>query len=280
MANLSLDKELKQLSNIYEMVVEFFVTYSFQLLGAILIVLIGWFVASKCGNFILRFSKKKNVDVTLAAFSATGVKLLILTVFIIIALGKIGISVGPFVAALGAASLGVGLAIQGPLSNYGAGLNLILARPFVVGDTISVQGVDGVVEVIKLAYTVLSDEDGVQITIPNKHIVGEILHNSHSDTLIELSIGISYADDPKQAIEKIQNTLANFELSSKERLPLVGISEFADSSINIGVRFWAPTKHRFEAHYAANAAIFETLKANNITIPFPQRELRILEKTS
>lgn len=280
MEGLQLDKELEQLNNVYQMVIEFFVTYSFQLLGALLIILLGWFVARKVGNLILRYCKKKNVDVTLAGFSAAGVKIVIITVFVVIALGKIGISIGPFVAALGAASLGIGLAIQGPLSNYGAGLNLILARPFVVGDTISVQGVDGVVEVIKLACTVLSDEDGVQITIPNKHIVGEVLHNSHADTLIELSIGISYGDDPERAIEKISGALANLELTSKERAPLIGISEFADSSINIGIRFWAPTKHRFEAHYAANAAIYKTLKSNNISIPFPQRELRILGEAS
>lgn len=280
MEGLKFDKELEQLSNVYDMIIQFFVNYSFQLIGALLIILLGWFVAAKCARLVLSYCKKKNIDITLSHFSASTTKLLIVTIFLIIALGKIGISVAPFVAALGAASLGVGLAIQGPLSNYGAGLNLILARPFVVGDTIRVQNVSGVVEVIKMAYTVLSDEDGVKITIPNKHIVGEVLSNSHSDTLIELSIGISYADDPQIAIEKIHSSLADLELSSKDRTPLVGISEFGDSSVNIGIRFWAPTKNRFEAHYAANSAIYQTLKANNINIPFPQRELRILDKAS
>jgi small conductance mechanosensitive channel len=275
-----LSQEFEQFEVIYKMIVEFFVTYSFQLVGAILILLLGYLVGSKLGSMVDRLCKGRNVDVTLSSFIASSVKLLIIIAFLIIALGKLGISIGPFVAALGAASLGVGLALQAPLSNYGAGFNLILTRPFIVGDTITIKSVTGVVKEIKLAYTCLVDEDDVEFTIPNKHIVGEVLANSHGEKLIELSIGIAYAEDSEHACELIRRAEALLALSSNDRNPLVGIDNFGDSSVNIGVRFWAPTQNHFEARYSGNQAIYSALKAANIAIPFPQREVTLLKQGS
>lgn len=130
----------------------------------------------------------------------------------IIALGKLGISVTPFVAAIGALSLGAGLALQGLLSNYGAGLYIIISRPFIVGDTIRVQDVTGLVKEVHLAFTMLADEDDVEITIPNRHIIGEILYNSHTDTLAEETVGITYDSDPNKAIAVIKQALGTVDL--------------------------------------------------------------------
>ena len=273
-----MEKELQQAQEIYKLVTEFFVTYSFQLLGAVIIIVLGFFVAKKISGLVFKICERKELDITLTRFIASTVKIIIVLMFAIIALGKIGISVTPFVAAIGALSLGAGLAVQGLLSNYGAGLNIILARPFVVGDTIRVKDVIGQVKEVHLAFTILSDEDNVEITIPNKHIVGEILCNSHNDTLAEESIGISYDSDPDEAISVIMNALNGVKNISTERKPQVGIEDFADSSILIGIRFWAPTSQYFETRYNANAAIYQALKTANITIPFPQREVRILSE--
>jgi len=270
------EKELQQAEAIYKLVTEFFVNYSFQILGAIIILLLGIFVASKVSNLVLRFCESKELDITLSRFIASAVKIVIIVMVAIIALGKVGISVTPFIAAIGAMSLGAGLALQGLLSNYGAGLNIIIARPFVVGDTIRVQSVIGQVKEVHLAHTILSDEDNVEITIPNKHIVGEIISNSHGDTLAEETVGISYDSDYKKAITVITEALESVDNMSKARKPLVGIEDFADSSVNIGIRFWAPTEHYFDVRYRANAAIYDALQTANITIPFPQREIRIL----
>ncbi len=271
-----MEQEIEQVQAVYKLITEFFVNYSFQILGAIIVLLLGVLVAKKISNLVLALCERRSLDVTLSNFIASTTKILIITMVAIIALGKVGISVTPFVAAIGALSLGAGLAMQGLLSNYGAGLNIILARPFVVGDTIRIQGVVGQVKEVHLAYTLLTDEDDVQITIPNKHIVGEIIHNSHTDTLAEVSVGISYDSDIEKAIETIKDALLKTEKVSKLREPLVGIAEFAESSINIGIRFWAPTSHYFETCYQANAKIFSALKAADITIPFPQREIRLL----
>lgn len=271
-----MEQEIQQAQAIYQLITEFFVTYSFQILGAFIIFVLGLLVARKIGDIVLKFCERKELDITLSRFAASAAKLTIIVMAAVIALGKVGISVTPFVAAIGALGLGAGLAMQGLLSNYGAGLNIILARPFVVGDTIRVKGVAGLVKEVHLAFTVLADEDDVVITIPNKHIIGEIIHNSNTDTLAEETVGISYDSDPEKAIAVIKRALEKTDKVNMDRPPQVGIEDFADSSINIGIRFWAPTNQYFDTRYRANAAIFEALKAAEIAIPFPQREVRIL----
>ena len=274
-----IEKELEQVQAVYQLITEFFVNYSFQILGAVIVLLIGVLVARKISNYIFKICERKNLDITLSRFIASTVKIIIVVMVAIIALGKLGISVTPFVAAIGAMSLGAGLAMQGLLSNYGAGLNIIIARPFVVGDTISVQGVSGLVKEVHLAFTLLTNEDDVEITIPNRHIVGEIIHNSHTDTLAEETVGIAYDSDTDKAISVIEDVLSRIDKVSAARKPLVGIEDFADSSINIGIRFWIPTKHYFETRYAANSEILSALQQADITIPFPQREVRLLKES-
>ena len=272
-----MEQELQQLNAIYQTVVEFFVNYSFQLLGALIILVIGFWVGNRLGALVLRLCERSQLDLTLSKFLANLVKFLVIAMMAIIALGKIGISIAPFVAALGAASLGAGLALQSPLSNYGAGLNLVVTRPFVVGDTISVQGVTGIVEEIRLAYTLLTDEDGVTITIPNKHIIGEVIHNSHGNTLIELEVGVSYQADPVRASEIVRQAIAHSGVASDAMPAQIGIDSFGDSNINIAVRLWAPTDKHYQLRYQANAAIYQALQAANIEIAYPQREVRLLQ---
>ncbi len=273
-----MEQEIEQAQAVYKLIMEFFVNYSFQILGALIILVLGVLVARKISGLVFTLCERKELDITLSRFIASTTKIIIVVMVAIVALGKVGISVTPFVAAIGALSLGAGLAMQGLLSNYGAGLNIILARPFVVGDTIRIQGVVGQVKEVHLAYTLLSDEDNVEITIPNKHIVGEIIQNSHTDTLAETMIGIAYDSDPNRAITVIKEALQKIDGVSKERAPMVGIEEFADSSINIGIRFWIPTSHYFETRYSANGSIFSALQKAGIIIPFPQREVRLLDK--
>ncbi len=275
-----MDQELQQVAAIYEQITRFLVNYSFQLVGAVIVFLIGVYVARRIGRIVLSLCEKKGLDVTLSGFIASTVRILIIAMTAIIALGKLGISITPFVAAVGALSLGAGLAVQGLLSNYGAGLNIILARPFVVGDTISVQGVSGQVKEVHLAYTVLVDEDDVRITIPNKHIVGEIIHNSQNDTIAEFNVGIAYHCDPKRAIGVLLEALKSVDGISDARLPQVGIANFGDSSIELGVRYWVKTAVKQEAQYLANMAIYDALQAASIEIPFPQCEVRMLNEVS
>jgi small conductance mechanosensitive channel len=275
-----MEAELQQFTQIYAQVTAFLVEYSFQLVGALIIVVLGYVVARRAGTLVEGFMVRHHVDVTLSRFTGGGIKMLLVVMVAIIAMGKLGISVTPFVAAVGALSLGAGLALQGLLSNYGAGIAIIVTRPFVVGDTISVQGVSGVVKMVQLGCTILTNEDGVQISIPNKHIVGEIIHNSFADSIVETTVSIAYRCDPLQAIALIRQVLGKVQGVDPKRVPQVGIDGFGDNGITIGIRFWARTELLFQARYQAHAEIFRVLRDNHIEIPFPQREVRLLQNSA
>uniref|UniRef100_UPI0026331DF8 mechanosensitive ion channel family protein n=1 Tax=uncultured Pseudoalteromonas sp. TaxID=114053 RepID=UPI0026331DF8 len=158
-----IDSEIQQVEKYYNLIMEYLVTYSMQILGAILILFIGLWIAQKVSNMVAGLMQRHNIDITLTNFVSNVIKVLLIIMFLVIALGKIGISVTPFVAAIGAASLGAGLAMQGMLSNYGAGLAIIATRPFVVGDTIEVKGVSGQVKTIELGHPILINEEKVEI---------------------------------------------------------------------------------------------------------------------
>jgi small conductance mechanosensitive channel len=268
-------QELETIQKVYNVVVEFIVNYSFQILGAIIILVVGGKLASWTGELVGNLCEKKGLDITLSRFFGNVVKVLVLVFVVILAIGKFGISIAPFVAALGALIFGGSFALAGPLSNFGAGMVIILSRPFVVGNTISVQGVNGVVEEIRLAATILSTEDGEVITIPNKHIIGEVLRNSFANRVVETMVGIAYEDDPETAIDVIEKVLAGVAEVCGDPAPQVGIQNFGDSAIEIGLRYWVPTKKYFQTLYRVNLAVHKALTEAGITIPFPQRDVHL-----
>jgi small conductance mechanosensitive channel len=273
-----IDDELKAMEKFIDIGAEFIVKYGFQVIAAIIIIVIGLLVARWLANLVISVCTKRNLDITLTRFLGSVVKMVVLAFVMIIALGKFGITIAPFIAAVGAVAFGSSLALQGPMSNYGAGLVIVVTRPFVVGNTITVKGVSGIVEEVGLAATHLSTEDGEEITIPNKHIVGEILTNSFANKIVETKIGISYEDEPEKAIEVIREVLAQTPGIVTEPDPHVGIEEFGDSSVNIGMRYWVPTKQYYQTLYEANSSVYAALKEKQINIPFPQRDVHIISK--
>mgnify|MGYP000514758143 CR=1 FL=1 len=268
-------EEIDQFKAIYDIIVTFFVTYSFQLIGALIILVIGLLVSSRVARLVTRTCEKHGLDITLSRFLASCTKIIIVAAVAVICLGKIGISVTPFVAAIGALSLGAGLAMQGLLSNYAAGLNIILTRPYVVGDTITVQGATGIVKEVRLAQTILTDEDEATILIPNRHIVGEIIHNSNDFKVVESTLRVAYASDVDQVTATIKSVLHELGVETN-RPPQVGIDEFSDSSIIFGIRFWVPTDKYHQLRFTINDHLFKALLLAGIDIPFPQREIRLL----
>lgn len=271
-----MEQELVRVTALYDQIVSYLVNYSFQIFGAAVVFLVGLFISRRVAALILALCKRKNLDITLSRFFSSSGRLLVVVATLIIVLPKIGIQITPFIAAIGAVGLGAGLAVQGLLSNYSAGLSIIFTRPFVVGDTIRVKGVWGIVEEVHLSHTVLTNEDGEIITIPNKHIVGEIIHNSQADTVLELSVGIAYDSDIDIAIEAVRRALLRIEGLSLERVSQIGVARFGDSAIEIEARVWVQTRKFHEARYEANYAINEALQKNGINIPYPQRVVRVM----
>jgi small conductance mechanosensitive channel len=271
-----MDQQLAYLNQFYVKAIDFLANYSFQIIGALIIVTIGWFLSKYVFNVLIKFFGQHDFDVTLGKFVANGIRILVFGAMLVVAIGKLGISIAPFIAAVGAVFLTAGLAIQGSVANYAAGISLIITRPFKIGDTILINKVYGEVEEIRLAYTTLRTEDEELITVPNKNMIGEVIVNSFKYRIVESSVGISYEDDAEKAIAIIREVIQGLENVSSETQAIIGIEKFGESAIEIGVRYWVPTRNYFKIQYEANMAIYKALREAKITIPYPQREIRMV----
>lgn len=273
-------EDIERLEAIYNTLIELGIRYGIQVLGAIIILVLGFLLARLTGKMVFKLCGKGNIDITLSKFFVGVAKIIIIAFALVIAMAKFGITIAPMVAAIGAGAFGLTLAIQGPVSNYGAGLALILTRPFKVGNTLTLHGLTGIVEEIKLGATILSTEDGEQITIPNRKVIGEIFVNSFPYKVVEASIGIAYSADPGQAVALIGDCLKDSDNIAQDPPPQIGIEAFGDSSINIAYRYWVKTEVYYQTQYKVNLEVFNSFKENGVAIPFPQREVRLLNAST
>lgn len=262
----NLEQNLETLERLIETLIEFAVAYGFQIVGALAFLFVGLKLASFAGRRVALLAERKNLDQTLARFTGSIVKLVIVVVLVIITLGNFGISIAPLIALAGASAFGATLAIQGPLSNYGAGLSIILTRPFVIGNTITVKGVSGVVDDIKLAHTELVGEDDERITIPNKEIVGEVIVNSDESRVVETKIAVSAGADVEKALATLRAVTAETEGVVKKPAPHIGVHDFTFGGIVLGLRFWAPSRSYFAVRYRVNAAALKALNSAGIPL--------------
>lgn len=273
-----MDEELQQLNAWKDQLILFAAEKGAQVLAAVIILLIGFWIAKSVAGLILKVCDKRQLDITLARFFAGFAKLVIVAFAVIMSLGKLDIEITPFIALLGASAFGLSLAVQGPISNYGAGVVLIITRPFKVGDTLTLNGLCGLVDVVNLGTTQLVNEDEERITIPNRKVLGEIFTNSQVYKVVEAQVGIAYECDPEQAIQVILEAVEQIEGIASERTPDVGIESFGDSSINIGYRVWVPTSSYHRTRYALNLSVYKALQEARIKIPFPQRDVHLIQQ--
>ena len=184
-------------------------------------------------------------------------------------------AIAPLVALAGASAFGATLALQGPLSNYAAGLIIILTRPFVVGNTIAVSEVSGVVEDIKLPATTLIGEDGEFITVPNKDIVGQVIVNSHARRVVETHMCIDSSADVDGAIEALRSAIDGLDkiIDSAAPTPQVGVHGFTFGGIVLAIRVWVPSRSYFDLRYAVNRAALDAFNAANIPMLAPRGDV-------
>ena len=265
--------------DLINMIAEFLIKYSFQVLGGIIVLVLGWLVARFVCNWLMKFLDKKQIDVTVSKFLVGIVRLTILAFAVIVALGKFGIEIAPLIAGISVIGFGTSFALQGPLSNYAAGASLIFSKPFKVGHIIEVAGVMGEVVDIKLPKTELKTIDGTFISVPNKHIVGEVIHNYSNFKKIDITVGVSYKSNMQKAIDVVNGVIQKDSRITKDVMPKVGISEFADSSVNIYARLWCKPDQYWDVLFDVNKKIFEEFAKNGIEIPFPQRDVHIINKS-
>jgi small conductance mechanosensitive channel len=204
------------------------------------------------------------------------VRVIVLGFTLVVALDKFGVQVAPLIAGIGVAGLGIGLALQGVLGNVMAGLSIIFTKPFRVGEYIELVGVYGEVTAIDIFSTTLQHADRSRVVIPNRKIVGEILHNYGTMRQLNLTVGVAYGSDLKEALTIAKEVVEKNPHVLKDPAPVVGISVLADSAITISVQPWVKMVDFRSAPGELYQALVERFHASRIEIPFPQREVRFL----
>jgi small conductance mechanosensitive channel len=273
------DKTINAIDQIKTKVIGFLTDYGFQIIGALIILTIGLLIAWWIGRALREWLEKKKVEPPIVMLAVRVVRLLVFLVALLQALEKLSVPIGPALAGIGVAGVGVGLALQGVLGNLVAGLTIIFTKPFRVDEYIEIAGVSGQVTKIELFSTTLLHVDLSRVVIPNRKIVGEILHNFGKVRQHDLSVGVAYGTNLSGALAIVREVLARNPRVLKEPVPVVGVTMLADSSINIAIKPWTPVDDYVLAQVEINQAIAEQFRAANISIPFPQREVRLLNNT-
>lgn len=269
-----MNDEIEQIQQHTEFIVQFLVENGSKILSALIILLIGWILSGWLKGFLLKRFERRNLDPTLSRFFAGSARIMILAVGVTFAVAKF-YNIAPLIAGLGAIAFGATLAIQGPISNYGAGLAIILTRPFVVHDTILVQGQYGVVHEVTLGVTRLITEDNEVITIPNKLIMGEIFTNSHANRIVEATLNIPASADAQRACQVMTEAISSVEGVASGPAPMIGIDEFRDGTIQLGYRYWLPTERYHQLRYQVNGAIDAAFRSAGIPLAVPPYEVRM-----
>ena len=254
-------------------------TWGLKVLGALAVLLIGRMVAGWARKFTRRFLERAGLDETIQPFLSGLVYALVLVFVLLAVLGLFGIPTTSIIAVLGAASLAVGLALQGTLANFASGVMLLLFRPFQVDDFIEVAGESGTVEAIGVFATTLNTVDNVQITIPNGRVYGESIKNySANDTRrIDLVAGVAYDDDLQVAKDALIGILEADDRVLDDPPPTVAVSELGDSSVNFVVRPWCRSEDYWELRFDLTRKIKETLEDAGCSIPFPQQDMHVIK---
>ena len=266
------------LSKVWELVT----LYGLKVLAAFVIFVIGRWVAKIISNIIRRMMRKANVDQTLRRFVANMAYILLLVFVVLAALSQLGIQTTSFIAVLGAAGLAIGLALQGSLSNFAAGFLMIIFRPIRVGDYIEGAGTAGTVEEIQIFTTTLVTPDNKTVIIPNASLTSDNIVNwsTKGTRRVDLVMGISYDDDIDKAKQIMADVLGKDDRVLKDPAPQIAMIELADSSVNFVVRPWVKATDYWGVYMDVTEAIKKAFDANDISIPFPQRDVHMYQHTA
>ena len=253
--------------------------FGLKIIAAIAIFIIGKWIARGMEKLCIKLMTKNKVEQTLISFVGNMVYIALLTFVILAALGQLGVQTTSFIAVIGAAGLAVGLALQGSLSNFAAGVLMIIFRPFKVGDLIEGAGVLGTVEVIQIFTTQLVTPDNKVVIVPNSKISSDniINYTSKPERRVDMVFGVSYTDDIDKVKEVISDVLSQNSSILGNPAPKIALLEMADSSINFAVRPWVKPVDYWDVYFDINERIKKRFDAEGISIPFPQRDVHVYE---
>jgi len=264
-----------------EMLTYWVTTYTVKIIAALLILVIGKWVARRITNLITKLMEKNKIDLTLVRFLDSIIYYTFMVVIVIAAAGQLGINTTSFLTIVGAAGLAIGLALKDSLSNFASGVMLVLFRPYRVDDYVDIGGVVGTVVGISLFTTELKTPDNQKVIVPNAGITSNVITNVTANPIrrVDLVIGIGYDDDIKKAKEVIRGVLEEEKRILPAPEPLIAVSELADSSVNFVVRPWVKTAEYWAVYFALTENIKLALDANGISIPYPQQDVHLHQET-
>jgi len=254
------------------------VSFAIKLAIAIVIFYVGRTVARIVAKSTRKLMQSQEVDKILESFIGNLVYWALMAFVIIAAITQLGIETTSLIAIMGAAGLAVGLALQGSLSNFAAGVLIVMFRPYRVGDFVEAAGVSGVVVQVQILTTVLKTGDNKQIVVPNSQIMGSIITNySANDTRrVDMVVGVSYSDDLDKVRDTIRELVAAEDRILEDPECTIAVSELADSSVNFVVRPWVKTADYWGVKFDLTEAIKKRFDIEGISIPFPQQDVHII----
>ncbi|HJS37388.1 MAG TPA: mechanosensitive ion channel family protein [Burkholderiales bacterium] len=270
-----MEEPLKAIDQVSSTAIDLAMRFGPRALVAILILAAGFYAGRWAGRATLRALERLQLDPPVRNLLERIVRIFVLALFGVVALQNLGVELLPLIAGLSIAGAGIALAMQGVLGNVVAGLTIIFTRPYRVGDFISIQNEEGEVLDVSLFSTVLGHPDLSRIVIPNRKIVGEILHNFGKLRQLDVEVGVAYDADVSTALRVVEETLRANARVLQDPKPVIGVAKLDESKVSIAVKPWVHVPDYAPAGAELRQAILQAFRSRNIVIPFPQREVRM-----
>jgi small conductance mechanosensitive channel len=271
-----MDSNLDAINHAKNALIDLALRFGPKILVAVLVLVAGVMVGRWLGRATERGLARLELEPPVRLLLVRLVRVVVFALFVILALQNLGVELLPLIAGLSIAGAGIALATQGILSNVLAGLTIIFTKPYRVGDYIEIVGVQGQVQIISIFSTTLMHVDRSRVVVPNRKLVGEILHNYGQIRQAEVKVGLGYEVDLEQAIAAIRELVAANSRVLRDPAPLVQIVALADSMVQIALKPWVAVEDYVPVVGELSLAVVETCRRRGISIPYPQREVRLI----
>jgi len=272
-----MENQLQNSGQYVDTLINLFVVWGPKLVGAILALLIGLWLANMIASGLSRRMEKSEVDPSLRPFLKSLVSTLLKILVVVSVLGMVGIQMTSFIAILGAAGLAVGMALSGTLQNFAGGVMILIFKPFKVGDVIEAQGYTGAVNAIQIFNTILKTPDNKTVIIPNGGLSTSSMVNYSTEPTrrVDWTFGIAYGDDIDKAKQVLSELLTSNEKVLQDPAPFIELGELADSSVNFTVRAWVNATDYWAVHFYMLEKVYRRFGEAGLNIPFPQMDVHL-----
>lgn len=266
---------MNYIKDAFEVIKGSILEYGLKVVLCLVLLIVGLKVVSIIVKRVHKHMVKKEVDPTIVQFTSSLLKIVLRVLLVLAILGTMGVAVTSFVAILGAASFAIGMALQGSLSNFAAGVIILILRPFKVGDFVELSGLSGSVSSIQVFSTVLKTPDNKTIIIPNGGIIGSniVNYSVEAQRRVDFTFGVDYSADIKQVKEVLYSVAKAHELVLEDPDVFVGLAELGDSSVNFALRVWVNAADYWTVYFEIMETMKEKLDAENIGIPYPHIQI-------